>query len=162
MEMSEKVKIKSFSSGIVWFGVPARHVSFKFMPGMVRQISKEIMDEAIYEGGVMKLFKEGFLKILNDVEFEKQLMIIDEDDPKSNRIVADLQDIEKKLKGSKLQLDKFLENASQSTLDETVNIARKQKMTGINIVNSLKKYCDVDILKAVALEESMEDPLSAQ
>ena len=61
------------------------------------------------------------------------------------------------VKGDVTAFAKFIPNATEAEKESAVTLAVEHKITNAGIVALIKKYCDVDVIKAIAAKHDAEE-----
>ena len=61
------------------------------------------------------------------------------------------------LKGDVTAFAKFIVNATEAEKESAVTLAVEHKITNTGIATLIKKYCDVDIIHAIAVKHDAEE-----
>ena len=157
MDMNTKVMVKSASNATVVMNVPSlnfRRVWEK--KGATKPIPFEILAQAIYDEGVEKLFKGGWL-IIDDMnvkyelglEFEgeqEQLIVLDDNQKKRLLTIAPLHD-----------LKEMCSKIPQQQVVELAYYAIENKIGNFDKAEFIKKLTGIDIIKAIELNKANEE-----
>jgi len=72
--------------------------------------------------------------------------------------VVEASEIEKMLvKGDVTAFAKFIPNATEAEKESAVTLAVEHKITNAGIAALIKRYCDVDVIKAIAAKHDAEE-----
>ena len=143
------VRIKNVSTSLVSLYVPSIKMNRDLTPGRVIPLTDEEYDELTFDPGFMALVNGHFLKIEGVAE-EQQ--------------VADVGPVFEEKKKKKMLMEnnvaafaKFIPTATQAEKESAVALAVEHKITNSGIVGLIKKYCDVDVINAIAVKHDAEE-----
>ena len=143
------IKIKNISTSVVSLWVPSIKLNRELMPGRAIPLSQEDYEELTFDTGIMALIN-GHYVAFEGIQEEQQ--------------VADVGPIYEAGKIEKMLLDnnvtefaKFIPNATSAEKDSVITLAVEHKITNAAIVALVKKYCDVDIIDAIAKKHTAEE-----
>ena len=143
------IRIKNISTNLVSLYVPNIHFNRELMPGREIPVSQEEYEELTFDTGFMSLVNGHYVKILG-VE-EEQAVEVGEN-------VFEASEIEQMLvKNDVTKFAKFIPNATDAEKESAVTLAVQHKITNAGIVALIKKYCDVDIIQAIAAKHDAEE-----
>ena len=143
------ITIKNVSTNLVSLYLPNIRFNRELMPGREIPVTPEEYEEMTFDTGFMSLVNGHYIKI-KGVEEEKQVEVVEN--------VFEATDIEKMLvKNDVTAFAKFIPNATQAERDSAVTLAVEHKITNSGIVALIKKYCDVDIIDAIAKKHDAEE-----
>ena len=118
-------------------------------PGRVIPISQEEYEELTFDPGFMALVNGHYLKI-EGVEEDRQVEVINN--------VVEASAIEKMLMENDVtKFAKFIPKATEAEKESAVTLAVEHKITNAGIVALIKKYCDVDVINAIAMKHDAEE-----
>jgi hypothetical protein len=102
-----------------------------------------------FDTGFMSLVNGHYIKV-NGLEEEKQVEVVEN--------VFEASEIEKMLvKGDVTAFAKFIPHATDAEKESAVTLAVEHKITNAGIVALIKKYCDVDVIQAIAAKHDAEE-----
>lgn len=143
------IRIKNISTNLVSLYVPNIHFNRELMPGREIPVSQEEYEELTFDTGFMQLVNGHYLKILG-VEEEQQVEVVEN--------VFEASEIEKMLvKGDVTAFAKFIPHATDAEKESAVTLAVEHKITNAGIVALIKKYCDIDVIQAIAAKHDAEE-----
>ena len=143
------IKLKNVSTSLVSIYAPSVKFNRELMPGRVIPITDEEYEELTFDPGFMALVNGHYIKI-EGVEEEQAVEIVE------NIVEAD--EIKRMLVESDVTaFAKFIPNATNAEKESAVTLAVEYKITNSGIVALIKKYCDVDIIQAIAAKHDAEE-----
>ena len=143
------IRIKNISTNLVSLYVPNIHFNRELMPGREIPVSQEEYEELTFDAGFMSLVNGHYLKVIG-VEEEQAVEVIEN--------VFEASEIEKMLvNGDVTKFAKFIPNATEAEKESAVTLAVEHKITNAGIVALIKKYCDVDVIQAIAAKHDAEE-----
>ncbi len=143
------IRIKNISTNLVSLYVPNIHFNRELMPGREIPVSQEEYEELTFDTGFMQLVSGHYVKILG-VEEEQAVEVVEN--------VFEASEIEKMLvKNDVTAFAKFIPNATEAEKESAVTLAVQHKITNAGIVALIKKYCDVDVIQAIAAKHDAEE-----
>lgn len=143
------IRIKNISTNLVSLYVPNIHFNRELMPGREIPVSQEEYEELIFDTGFMQLVSGHYVKILG-VEEEQAVEVVEN--------VFEASEIEKMLvKGDVTAFAKFIPHATDAEKESAVTLAVEHKITNAGIVALIKKYCDIDVIQAIAAKHDAEE-----
>ena len=143
------ITIKNISTSLVSLYFPAIRFNRELMPGREIPVTDEEYEEMTFDTGFMSLVNGHYIKV-NGLEEEQQVEVIEN--------VFEASEIEKMLvKGDVTAFAKFIPNATEAEKESAVTLAVEHKITNAGIVALIKRYCDVDIISAIAVKHEAEE-----
>ena len=143
------IRIKNISTSVVSLYAPSIKLNREMTPGRVIPVSDEEYEELTFDPGFMALVNGHYIKV-EGVEEGRQVV---ETGP-----VYEASNIEKMLmEGNVTAFAKFIPNATSAEKESAVTLAVEHKITNSGIVALIKKYCDVDIISAIAMKHDAEE-----
>ena len=143
------ITIKNISTSLVSLYFPAIRFNRELMPGREIPVTDEEYEEMTFDTGFMSLVNGHYIKV-NGLEEEQQVEVIEN--------VFEASEIEKMLvKGDVTAFAKFIPNATEAEKESAVTLAVEHKITNAGIVALIKRYCDVDIISAIAAKHEAEE-----
>jgi len=143
------ITIKNISTSLVSLYFPAIRFNRELMPGREIPVTNEEYEEMTFDTGFMSLVSGHYIKI-NGLEEEQQVEVVEN--------VFEASEIEKMLvKGDVTKFAKFIPNATEAEKESAVTLAVEHKITNAGIVALIKKYCDVDVIQAIAAKHDAEE-----
>ena len=138
------IQIKNISTCIVSLQAPGVKFNRELVPGRVITLTQEEYDELAYDVGFSSLVNGHYIKLMG-LEEEKQVEVVQN--------VVEASDIEKMLvNGDVTTFAKFIPNATSAEKESAIALAVEHKITHSGIVALIKKYCDVDVINAIAVK----------
>ena len=143
------IKLKNVSTSRISLYAPSVRLNRMLDPGRIIPVSQEEYEELTFDPGFMALVNGHYIKI-EGVEEEKQGEIV------GNGVEASA--IEKMLlNGDVMAFAKFIPTATEAEKESAVTLAVEHKITNSGIVALIKKYCDVDVINAIANKHDAEE-----
>ena len=143
------IKIKNISSSLVSLYAPAVRFNRELNPGREIPLTQEEYEELISDTGFMSLVEGHYIKITG-VDEDQAVTIIKD--------VYEAPQIEQMLvKGDVTAFAKFIPNATEAEKESAVTLAVEHKITNAGIVALIKKYCDIDLISAIAAKHDAEE-----
>ena len=143
------IRIKNISTNLVSLYVPNIHFNRELMPGREIPVSQEEYEELTFDTGFMQLVSGHYVKILG-VEEEQAVEVVEN--------VFEASEIEQMLvKNDITKFAKFIPNATDAEKESAVTLAVEHKITNSGIVALIKRYCDVDVINAIAMKHDAEE-----
>ena len=143
------IRIKNISTSMVSLYVPSIKLNRDLTPGRMIPVSDEEYEELTFDTGFNALVKGHYIKVLG-VEDEKQVEVVNN--------VVEATDIESMLvKNDVAAFAKFIPGATAAEKESAVTLAIEHKITNAGIVALIKKYCDVDVISAIAIKHDAEE-----
>ena len=143
------ITIKNISTSLVSLYFPAIRFNRELMPGREIPVTDEEYEEMTFDTGFMSLVSGHYIKV-NGLEEEQQVEVVEN--------VFEASEIEKMLvSGDVAKFAKFIPNATEAEKESAVTLAVEHKITNAGIVALIKKYCDVDIIQAIAAKHDAEE-----
>ena len=143
------IKIKNASTSIVSLYVPTIKLNRELTPGRAIALSEEEYEELTFDPGFMALVNGHYITI-EGVEKERQVAEVGPvfDASKINDML---------IRGDVTAFAKFIPNATDAEKESAVTLAVQHKITNAGIVALIKKYCDVDVIQAIAAKHDAEE-----
>ena len=143
------IRIKNISTNLVSLYAPNVHFNRELMPGREIPVSQEEYEELTFDTGFMQLVNGHYLKILG-VDEEQAVEVVED--------IFEASEIEKMLVNNDVTaFAKFIPKATDAEKESAVTLAVEHKITNAGIVALIKKYCDVDVIKAIAAKHDAEE-----
>lgn len=145
------IKIKNISNYTVYVVSPDTGVHRKLVPGREIGISDEVYDELSFDIGFEKLVKLGSLKVSGVNENKAEVI----DTPFTSITPAEIHKMyqDKDYAG----FTKVIQNASPATKEAMVAVAIEDRISDNAFVSLIKKYCDVNVVEAIAVQVQAEE-----
>jgi hypothetical protein len=154
--MAEKVKITSYSNGMLNLYIPELRVNRFFEKnGQSFLFDKDAVEEMFYYPAVENLFKKGILYI-EDKEIRKKFGLEEENGSVSEDVVAPISNATILAYLNVKPFNEFKEYVSKLPLiqqERFVSIAIEKKILDYNKINLLKELTGKDIIKIIQLNE---------
>jgi len=143
------IRIKNISTSLISLYAPNIHFNRELMPGREIPVSQEEYEELTFDPGFMSLVSGHYVKV-NGVEEEQAVEVVED--------VFEASEIEKMLvNGDVTKFAKFIPNATEAEKESAVTLAVEHKITNAGIVALIKKYCDIDVISAIAAKHDAEE-----
>jgi len=143
------IRIKNVSTSLVSLYVPSIRLNRELTPGRAVPVSQEEYEELTFDPGFMALLNGHYL-VVEGIEKDQQVI---ETGP-----VFDAGKIEKMLLANDVTgFARFIPHATEAEKESAVTLAVEHKITNSGIVALIKKYCDVDIIQAIATKHDAEE-----
>ena len=143
------IKIRNASTSLVSLYVPSIKLNRELTPGRTIPVSQEEYEELTFDPGFMALVN-GHYVIIEGIDEEQQVAEVGP--------VFDAAKIQNMLlKGDVTAFAKFIVNATDAEKESAVTLAVEHKITNTGIVTLIKKYCDVDVINAIAVKHDAEE-----
>ena len=143
------IRIKNVSTSLVSLYAPSIKLNRELTPGRSIPVSEEEYEELTFDPGFLALIN-GHYVVVEGVEKDRQVAEVGP--------VFDASKIEKMLLTNDVTgFAKFIPNATEAEKESAVTLAVEHKITNAGIVALIKKYCDVDIIKAIAVKHDAEE-----
>ena len=143
------IKITNVSTSLVSLYVPEIKLNRDLVPGRTIMVTPEEYEELTFDTGFNALARGHYIRI-DGVDENKQVEII--------KNVVDARTIESMLvKGDVTAFAKFIPNATEAERESAVTLAVEHKITNAGIIALIKKYCDVDVISAIAMRHEAEE-----
>lgn len=143
------IKITNVSTSLVSLYVPEIKLNRDLVPGRTIMVTPEEYEELTFDTGFNALARGHYIRI-DGVDENKQVEII--------KNVVDARTIENMLvKGDVTAFAKFIPNATEAEKESAVTLAVEHKITNAGIIALIKKYCDVDVISAIAMRHEAEE-----
>ncbi len=143
------IRIKNVSTSIVSLYVSTIKLNRELTPGRAIPVSQEEYEELTFDPGFMALVN-GHYVVIEGVDKEQQVVEVG---PVFE--AGKIQDM--LLKGDVTAFAKFIVNATEAEKESAVTLAVEHKITNTGIATLIKKYCDVDIIHAIAVKHDAEE-----
>ena len=143
------IKIKNVSTSIVSLYVPSIRLNRELTPGRAVPVTDEEYEELTFDPGFMALINGHYI-VVEGVEKERQVAEVGP--------VFEASKIEKMLLANDVMaFAKFIPTATEAEKESAVTLAVGHKITNSSIVGLIKKYCDVDVIDAIAKKHDAEE-----
>ena len=143
------IRIKNVSTSLVSLYVPSIKLNRELTPGRSIPITDEEYEELTFDPGFMALVNGHYVSI-DGVPAEQRVSDVGP--------VFDFTKIQNMLLNNDITaFAKFIPNATEAEKESAVTLAIEHKITNSGIVALIKKYCDVDIINAIAVKHDAEE-----
>ena len=143
------IRLKNVSTSRISLYAPSVRLNRMLDPGRIIPVSQEEYEELTFDPGFMALVNGHYIKI-EGVEEEKQVELVGN--------VVEAGAINKMLLDNDVTaFAKFIPSATEAEKEAAVTLAVEHKITNSGIVALIKKYCDVDIISAIAMKHDAEE-----
>jgi len=143
-----RITIKNISTSLVSLYVPPKF-NRELVPGRAIPITEDEYEDLTFDPGFMALVNGHYIKI-DGVEDDRRVTI--------ENNVFDKDVIEKMLVTNDVTaFARFIPNATIAEKESAVTLAVEHKVTNSGIVALIKKYCDVDVIDAIAKKHDAEE-----
>ena len=143
------IRLKNVSTSRISLYAPSVRLNRMLDPGRIIPVSQEEYEELTFDPGFMALVNGHYIKI-EGIEEEKQVELVGN--------VVEASAIQKMLlENDVTKFAKFIPHATEAEKDAAVTLAVEHKITNSGIVALIKKYCDVDIISAIAMKHDAEE-----
>ena len=143
------IRIKNVSTSLVSLYVPSIRLNRELTPGRVIPVSQEEYEELTFDPGFMALVNGHYI-VIEGVSEEQQVTEVGP--------VFEASKIQQMLlKNDVTAFAKFIPNATEAEKESAVTLAVEHKITNSGIVALIKKYCDVDVIDAIAKKHDAEE-----
>lgn len=144
-----KITIKNVSTATIRLYDPETRFNRDFAPGRVIPITREQYENFTYDSGFMNILRAGFIKISG---LEEDDIVEEVKESKGKELIIKMLQ-EKDI----TNFSKFLPKATIADKESVVEIARQLKVTDNAFTALIKKYCGVDIIKAIDIEHQANE-----
>ena len=143
------IRIKNVSTSLVSLYVPSIRLNRELNPGRSIPVTDEEYEELTFDPGFMALVNGHYI-VIEGVAEEQQVAEVGP--------VFDASKIQNRLLNNDVAgFAKFIPNATEAEKESAVTLAVEHKITNSGIAALIKKYCDVDIIKAIAVKHDAEE-----
>lgn len=143
------IRIKNVSTSLVSLYVPAIKLNRELTPGRAIPVSQDEYEELTFDPGFMALVN-GHYVVIEGVEEDYQVANVGP--------VFEASKIEKMLlENNVTAFAKFIPTATEAEKESAVTLAVEHKITNSGIVALIKKYCEVDVIDAIAKKHEAEE-----
>jgi len=140
------IRIKNVSTSLVSLYVPSIRLNRELNPGRAIPVTDEEYEELTFDPGFMALVN-GHYVVIEGVPAEQQVAEVGP--------VFDAGKIQNMLLNN--DFAKFIVNATEAEKESAVTLAVEHKITNTGLVTLIKKYCDVDVIDAIAKKHDAEE-----
>ena len=143
------IRIKNVSTSLVSLYVPSIKFNRELTPGRAVPVTEEEYEELTFDPGFMALVNGHYL-VIEGVAKEQQVAEVGP--------VFDFTKIQNMLLTNDVTaFARFIPNATEAEKESAVTLAIEHKITNAGIVALIKKYCDVDVINAIAVKHDAEE-----
>ena len=143
------IRIKNVSTSLVSLYVPSIKLNRELTPGRAIPVTEEEYEELTFDPGFMALVNGHYI-VIEGVEQGRQVADVGP--------VFDAGKIQQMLLNNDVTaFAKFIPTATEAEKESAVTLAVEHKITNSGIVALIKKYCDVDIIQAIAAKHDAEE-----
>lgn len=137
------IKVKNVGSSIAILISKDLHFRRKLMPNREIPVSKEIYDELTFDSGFQTMVQNGLLLVSGVDETSETV--------KSDYTVLSEAEIKEIFeKGDITKFAKVIKDASPATKETITKLAVEMRVANNAFVSLINKYCDTNILEAIA------------
>lgn len=153
----ERVQIKNLVKGTVVINDPNIPIRREWTKkGQVNSIPYDVMEDLVYQEGIMTLFKDGILSIEDkDVRVRLGLEASDGHDA---IVIFNENQMLGALMGKPADLEVALKKLPKEQINELVELAVTKEVTDMQKVDLIKKYTGRDILQLVKYNRQANEP----
>lgn len=145
------IKIKNISNYTVYIVSPDTNTHRKLAPGREIGVTQDVYDELSFDVGFEKLVKHGSICVSGVDENVAEVI-------ETPFVSVTPAEIHKMYKGKDYSgFTKTIQSASPATKEAMVAIAIEDRITDNAFVALIKKYCDVDVVAAIATQIQAEE-----
>lgn len=164
MNENTKVLIKNLTNHEVGFGCTNYMQHFNFQPGQIVSIKWEYLADAAFDFGFRYMIEHSYLKILPENENYNQIMEELQFTHLAEKVekAIDYEEIKKILKVNPLstqysKIKKILKEGSEAEKKNVAMAAIELKIKDYVINTAIKEATNIDVLKALELQETKKD-----
>ena len=146
-----KITLKNISSATVVVGSPNSSVRTRSLaPNRVITLTPEEYEDLMYEPGVQNMIRGGYIKI-EGVEEDRAVIETPWNVKERDEIIKmlDNRDI--------TAFAKYITVATSAAKDTIVQYVVENNITDNAFTALIKKYCDVDVIQAIAVKHQAEE-----
>lgn len=145
-----QIQVKNVSSATVVITAPDVRLRRELVPGRTVGLTSEEFEELSFDPGMQNLLRAGYLKVTGKDEEAKEL-VQDAVSQAQEGAVLSIEEIRKIYANSDITtFAKTIANASPATRETMVKLAVEMNITLPAFTALIKKYCDVDVIQAIA------------
>lgn len=142
------IKVKNIGSSVVYLIAPDYKFHRKLQPKRELPIPEEVYNELTFEPGFQTLIKIGMIKVTGASEGNNEIIETE------NNIVS-REELEKIFDANDVtKFAQIIPNMSFAGKESAVSIALEKHITTPGFASLIKKYCGVDIIQALAMQEA--------
>lgn len=160
MDENKKVTVINATNHGVSISLPDLHLSRTWPKRNAKVVIPfNVLEEAIYEPGVERLFRNGSLYI-DDMEVKKALGLEPEDtEEPTNVILTDIQIKRLMTTAPSMELREILPKLASSQIQNLVDYAINNELIDGEKITILKPYTNTNILEAINLKRKAEEKI---
>ena len=145
-----KIQVKNVSSATVVITAPDVRLRRELVPGRIVPLTQEEFDELSFDPGMQNLLRAGYLQVKGVDEEGKQMVenAVQQADEASTLSVEEIRKIYDEKNVTKFA--QVISKASPATRDSMVKLAVEMNVTIPAFTTLIKKYCNVDVIQAIA------------
>jgi hypothetical protein len=145
-----QIQVKNVSSATVVITAPDVRLRRELVPGRTVGLTSEEFEELSFDPGMQNLLRAGYLKVTGKDEEAKEL-VQDAVSQAQEGAILSVEEIRKIYANSDITtFAKTIANASPATRETMVKLAVEMNITLPAFTALIKKYCDVDVIQAIA------------
>lgn len=138
------IKVKNVGSSTVIILCTDLRFRRKLMPGREVALTKEVYDELSFDTGFQTLVQVGSLRVSGAETEDSEVIVSD----KTVLSREEIKEIFEKKDYSKFA--KEIKNASPATKESVAAVAVEMRVVDNGFVSLINKYCNMDLLSAIA------------
>ena len=143
------IRIKNVSTSLVSLYVPSIKLNRELTPGRSIPVTEEEYDELTFDPGFTALV-DGHYIVVEGITEDQQVANVGP--------VFEASKIQKMLLENNItEFAKFIPKATEAEKESAVTLAVEHKITNQGFVTLIKKYCDVDVIDAIAKKHDAEE-----
>lgn len=144
------IQIKNISSATVVITAPDVRLRRELVPGRVIPLTQEEFEELSFDPGMQNLLRAGYLQVKGTDAETKQVVkdTVQQAEEGSTLTVEEIRKIYEEKNVTKFA--QVISKASPATRDSLVKLAVEMDVTLPAFTSLIKKYCDVDVIQAIA------------
>lgn len=144
-----QITMKNISSASVVVAIPELNFRREMAPGRVVPLTRAQYDDLMFDPGFTTLVQGHYIRI-DGIETDKKVEETSETfDTIAISKMLDDQDV--------TAFAKFIPTAALAEKETVVKMAIDKGITNNAITALIKKYCDVDIIKAISIKHDLEE-----
>ena len=144
-----QITMKNISTASIVVSVPEINFRRELAPGRTVPLTRAQYDDLMFDPGFTTLVRSHYISV-SGIEENKQVEQVGE--------VFDTIAISKMLDDQDVTaFAKFIPNAAPAEKDTVVQMAIDKGITNSAITALIKKYCNVDVIKAINIKHELEE-----
>ena len=140
------IKIKNISNYTLYVVAPDFNFHRKLNPGREIPVAQEVYDELSFDAGFEKLVRNGSLKVLGVDEAVSEVI----ESPFKTLSPAEIRKMYEEKNYT--EFAKVIKDASPATKEAMTDVAIEMRLSDNGFISLLKKYCDVNVIEAIAIQ----------